>query len=300
MKKNFKILALDGGGIRGLYTSIILEKIQENFSINFKEDFDLLVGTSTGSIIASCIALDVPIKKITELYEIEGKNIFSKRCYRFRAFQSKYKKDGLKNVLNKKFKNIKLGEIEKPLMIVSADMLNDNVYIHKSNYLAKIENHTRDKETKLSDAVLSSCSAPTYFNPQRLNNGYFLCDGGIWANNPSILGFTEAVSKFKQTIDKIFILSIGTGNKQINYDTNKKFWGFLTGWKTTKLIDYLLSLSSEGVNNISTLLLKENYVRINTNIDYELDDVQHLDNLKSYADKCFLINSDKIKKFLNK
>ncbi len=298
--EKFKILALDGGGIRGLYTSIILQKIEENFSIDLNKFFDLLIGTSTGAIISSAVAVDISMGRISELYEKEGEEIFKKRKFSSRVLQSKYKKEGLKNVLEKQFENIKLGEIEKPLMIVSSDLLNNNVYIHKSNYLSKIEHYTRDKETKLSEAILSSCSAPTYFDPQRLDNSYFLCDGGLWANNPSILGFTEAVSKFNKNINEISILSIGTGNNKISYDKKKKCWGFCTGWNSSKLVEYLLSMSSVGATNISNLILKENYLRVNSDIDYAIDDIGNLDNLKSYANRCFLDNKSRIENFLNK
>ena len=294
----FKILSLDGGGIKGLFASTILEEIENSFNIKLSEFFDLLIGTSTGSIIASAVALNIPINKISKLYEEKGKEIFSRRKFSFGCFKSKYKNRKLKNILETEFGDKRLGEINKPLMIVSSDLLNGNVYVHKSNYLSKIEAYTRDKNTKLAEAILSSCMAPSYFNPIRLDNNYLLCDGGIWANNPSLLGLVEAMSKFKKEINQINIMSIGTGGKKVYFKDNKS-WGLCTGWKFQKLVSYLFSISSKGVTNMSSLLLKENYIRVDSDIDYNIDDVSNLDNLKSYANKCFLDNKSKIEQFLN-
>lgn len=211
-----KVLTLDGGGVRGLYSAIILQRIEKDCGVNIHHFFDLIVGTSTGSILASAIALNIPLEEISELYINESKNIFKKRWFSLCGmYKSKYKKEGLNNLLKKKFGQKKLKDIDKPLMIISSNLLENSVYIYKSNYLSKIEGYTRDGETLLSQAILSSCSAPTYFDPHKIKENIFLCDGGIWANNPSILALTECLSKFKEKIEDISILSIGTGNNRI-------------------------------------------------------------------------------------
>lgn len=71
-----KLLAIDGGGIRGIYASHVLERIQKEFKTEFHSEFDLIAGTSTGSIIAAAIAFGIPISKVTELYREKGPNIF--------------------------------------------------------------------------------------------------------------------------------------------------------------------------------------------------------------------------------
>ena len=296
----FKILSLDGGGIRGYYSLIILQKIEEEFKINLCDFFDLIIGTSTGSIIAGGIACNIPTSDLIALYKNHGKNIFKKKKCGLGFFRSKYRKDQFKKVLQVRFSDVRLGEIAKPLMIVSSDLINDNVYILKSKYLSEIESYSRDKDTKLIEAILASCSAPTYFDPQQIGNGDFLCDGGLWANNPSILGLTEAMSKFNKQINDIFVMSIGTGYSETSYDTKYKKWGILTGWGRKKFINYILNLSSKTSTNISSLILKENYIRVNSNIKYPLNNVKDMVNLKSLANKCFLDNKDRIETFLNK
>ncbi len=300
VSEKFKILSLDGGGIRGLYSAVILKKIEECFDIKLKEYFDLIVGTSTGSILASAIALDISLDEVIKIYEEEGKKIFHKTIFRCGLFRSKYNNKHLGKILSKTFGDIELGKIDKPLMIIASDVLNGSVYIHKSNYPSSDE-YVRDATTPLAEAVLSSCSAPIYFNPFRMKNKYLLADGGLWANNPSIIGLTEAMTekKFNKKIENIKILSIGTGDTNLQYDKNKKCWGFINGWKIGNLIEYILQLSTQSSTNMSSLILGDNYLRVNSSINHQIDKVEGLDNLKVFADKCFLEHRDEIKKMLN-
>ena len=77
-RKTFKILSIDGGGIRGVYPAHILKCIQERFAVSLYEEFDLIAGTSTGSILAAAVAAKIDISKVLSLYETHGKEIFKK------------------------------------------------------------------------------------------------------------------------------------------------------------------------------------------------------------------------------
>lgn len=70
--KKFKILSIDGRGIRGVYSEIILKEIEEKFNIKLSEHFDLIAGTSIGSILAVEIATGIPLSEIIDLYKNEG------------------------------------------------------------------------------------------------------------------------------------------------------------------------------------------------------------------------------------
>jgi len=74
-----RILAIDGGGIRGIYAAYILNRIAEEFGITFCKCFDLIVGTSTGAIIAAALATNHPISDVVKLYEQDGRRIFKKQ-----------------------------------------------------------------------------------------------------------------------------------------------------------------------------------------------------------------------------
>ena len=281
-----------------------MKKIENTYKINLKDCFNLIVGTSTGSILAGAIAVDICLNEVINMYEQKSKSIFKKNRLGFMGlFKSKYCNQGLQYNLNEIFKEIELSEIKKPLMIVASDVLNCSVYVHKSQYPMPLPSneYSRDGETKLADAILSSCSAPTFFNPVRMHNDDFLADGGLWANNPSILGLTEAMTekRFNKQIENIQIISIGTGASKINYDVNKKKWGFLSGWERGKLIEYILELSAQSSANMCQLILKDNYLRVSSPVNHDMDKTTDLNNLKAQANKCFLDNQEKINKFLN-
>lgn len=299
----FKILAIDGGGIRGLYPAYILKRIHEEFKINFSEYFDLIIGTSTGSIIAGSLAVDYPIEKVVLLYEVEGEKIFSKNSFNFAGFyQSKYSKKYLEIVLNKVFGNKTLSDVKNTRLVIPAtDIANGQVFVFKSSYL---EEFVRDRNTKIVDAILSSCSAPTYFDPNKIEN-YLLADGGLWANNPTLVGLTEAIGKLKLDQDDVKILSVGTGLGKQYYsidDALNKKWGLINGWEGSKLIEAILNLQSISTENIVKFLVKEdNYLRLNFISDrkLDLDNTKILENLKTKADHTFTYESEKIRNFLD-
>ena len=300
-EENFNVLALDGGGTRGIYAAQILANIEQNFHVSIKDCFNLIAGTSTGSIIAGAIAIDIRMQKVVQIFECKASQIFRKKHYLSPLFISRYSKKPLEKVLNNYLPSITLGEIVTPLMIMGSDISTGGVYVFKSKYLGESNAlYVRDKDVQLRDAVVASCSAPLFFDPQKVGD-FLLADGGLWANNPSIISFTEAISKFEKKIEQIKILSIGTGHTATQkYNNRKCCWGFLNGWGREKLISYILDLQSQASTNMARLLLNKNYLRLYPTIDnWALDDVTHLGNLKALANKDFIKNAQKIKAFMN-
>ncbi len=307
--KPFKILSIDGGGFRGVYSAHLLNSIESKLSINLLETFDLIAGTSTGSIIAAGIACGIPASSILQLYKDHGPRIFCKRVHArlpiiSGLFASKYRNKALKKVLKKTFGDRKLGDINKPLIIPSTDIGNGCVHVFKSKY---DPGYVRDPDVLVSDAVLASCSAPTFFNPYKLNE-YLLVDGGLWANNPSLVAVVDARKRLKIDLDKIKILSIGTGTVKQYYPQQggpiKRLcgWGFMTRWGRDKLINTLLYLQASAASNMVGLLLNADQIlslNFETDTAMEMDDPGLLDDLVSKADKEFTYKSDKIKAFLS-
>ena len=81
-KKRFQILALDGGGIKGLFSAAVLMCVEKNLNTNVVDHFDLIVGTSTGGIIALALGIGLKPRDIVEYYQKWGAKIFRKKCYR--------------------------------------------------------------------------------------------------------------------------------------------------------------------------------------------------------------------------
>ena len=203
---NFSILAVDGGGTRGIYAAQILARVEEALGQTVKDCFDLLAGTSTGSIIAGAAAAGIPLGEVVGLFERESPRIFGRA--RFPSLisvflRSRYSRATLEKVLQEYLPQTVLRDVSTPLMITSADITTGGVHVFKSRYLGDLgEPYERDGDVLLRDAILASCAAPTYFDPKAVGP-YLLTDGGLWANNPSIIALTEAISKFKKEVAEV-------------------------------------------------------------------------------------------------
>lgn len=290
LNHNFSILALDGGGVKGIYAARILARLEAALGAQVKDCFDLITGTSTGSILAGAAAASIPMSEIVRLFEEESPSIFRKRRGigdLTRLWRSRYSQQPLDDVLQSYVPDLTLGELSTPLLIPSTDLATGEVHVFKSRYLAELgEPYSRDGETLLRDAILASCAAPTYFDPKEVDS-HLLSDGGLWANNPSIIALTEAVSKFNRSIEEVRILSVGTGHSPNMY-RRRKHWGLLTGWGREKLVSYTLSLQSQASANMAKMMLGPRYLRLDPTIEsWQLDDVRHLGNLKALADHAF-------------
>lgn len=296
-RSEFSILSVDGGGTRGIYAAQILAKVEDALGRPVNDCFDLLAGTSTGSIIAGAAATGIPLSEVVGMFERESPRIFRKS--RFPSLisallRSRYSRAPLERVLQEYLPEAVLRDVSTPLMITSADIATGGVHVFKSRYLGDLgEPYERDGDVPLKDAILASCAAPTYFDPKAVGP-YLLTDGGLWANNPSIIALTEAISKFKKEVAEVRVLSVGTGHTTTMY-TKRSSWGLLTGWGGNKLVSYTLGLQSQASTNMAKLILGDRYLRLDPEIDsWELDDIEHLGNLKALAQRDFTYQSKAI------
>lgn len=311
-KKVFKILCIDGGGIRGIIPATILAKIEEITEKRIAELFDLVAGTSTGGIIASGLLKPDPnnpqipehtAQKLLDLYLSEGKEIFQKRFgIRFRGvnlFNEGYRHDGLEGLLNKYFGDARLKDALKPLVVVSYDLEGRKPFYFKSR-LAK--ENPNEEDFLLREVTRATSAAPTYFEPKKLRNGqgqhYTLVDGGVCANNPSIVAYGEAEEILRRnTVNMLrnqtqslqaalarglgvldgdvtpgeepleyFMLSIGTGSGLQPYPYEKSInWGGLS-W-IQPVVDVMMQGSAEVNHNMMKYILPDSklmkhYVRL--------------------------------------
>ena len=290
----FNILALDGGGTRGVYSAQVLSCIEQETGAPVREHFDLIAGTSTGSIIAGAAAVGIPMSGVVKLFEKESPRIFRRRWLGSFHMRSKYSSRSLEQVIRSCVSDLTLGEISTPLMITGSDISTGGVHVFKSRYLKDLgEPYIRDGDVVLSDAILASCAAPAYFDPVPAGD-FLLADGGLWANNPSIIALTEAVSKFRWSVEQVRILSIGTGHS-VNLYSQNRLWGLMTGWGREKLVSYFLRLQSDASANMAKLLLADRYLRLDPEIEaWKLDDIKHLRNLKALATRDFALHSEEV------
>jgi hypothetical protein len=228
-----KILALDGGGIRGIMTLEILQKIETQLKKQTGRDdkfvladyFDFISGTSTGAIIAAALSLGKSVEWIKDFYLDSGREMFDK-AFILKRFRYKYKDNKLKKKLKEVFgKETKLGskKIKTILMMVMRNASTDSPWPVSNNPYAKY-NARRRKDCNLDiplwQLVRASTAAPVYFPPESVKIGskkFIFVDGGITTyNNPAFQSFLMATVEpyklqWKTGEKKMLIVSVGTG-----------------------------------------------------------------------------------------
>ncbi|MEH1848129.1 MAG: patatin-like phospholipase family protein [Nostoc sp.] len=246
-KKKFKILALDGGGIRGLVTANILTEVETQIQktlgrkIPLNQYFDLIVGTSTGSILAASLVLGKSPAEVCKIYEEKGRDIFQAPPLR-KFFSwisgSKYSNKGLIEVLRNELGEIKFRDCSKNSSAELLIFAYDTLYRNTTFFISPCPEENRwFNNMKLWEICVSSSSAPTFFPPYEFKftdshdqktKTFTHVDGGVSANCPALAALAHATKIKKKNIEDIAILSIGTGRttQPLEY-VNLKNWGKL-------------------------------------------------------------------------
>lgn len=266
--KKFKILSIDGGGIRGLIPAKVLAELEaelqkEEPEKKLYEHFDLICGTSTGAILAIGIALGISAKDLAKFYEDNAKMIFPRFIFRFVPrksrvfFNAMYSNEKLLKKLREVYSDANGGR--DPLM----NDLKTRVCIPAFNgndgtiNVLKTKHHPeykRDYKIPAYHVAMSSASAPVYFPPHTFSfknefgegTNVNMIDGGIFANNPALIGVFEATDKLDVSIGDISILSLGTGQgKQIIKRSWRPKNAFDWLFPNPKLVDLVLDTQTQ-------------------------------------------------------
>ncbi|PFM75234.1 patatin [Bacillus sp. AFS077874] len=276
-QKIFKILSIDGGGIKGLYSAVILADFEEEYG-SLSNHFDLICGTSTGGIIALAIAAGIPAKEIVKFYEIYGPEIFKYKNNIYRKVQqlkqifitSKYSDKELKNALKTVFKDKRICDCKSNVLIPTSNITTGLPCIIKSDHS---EGLGRDKQHLLVDVALATAAAPTYFPVQTIptmeNPNDQFADGGLFGNNPSLHGIQEAyryfIGKENRNYQKFSLLSVSTLHKNFAFERRLKVQRRSFVLWNSKLISLMMDLQSISTHYHIEYLNKSlngNYVRI--------------------------------------
>ncbi len=279
----FQILSLDGGGIKGLFSAALLAAIEEDLNTNIIDHFDLITGTSTGGIIAIALGLGLKPREIVEFYIREGPKIFP-YWYGWKSIQSwfyrKFSSKPLISALQGCFKDKRLGDSQRRLVIPAYNLGEDDVYLFRTPHDKRLK---RDYKVAAWKVALATSSAPTYFACSREVDGGRLIDGGVWANNPTMVGIVEAYGTIKAPLDTLHVFSIGTSNC-VTYRRNRLNYGGKFAWALdSAAIDVIMRGQSIGVNNQATFLLgKERIIRLDPRVapdEFSLDGAHKVDDL---------------------
>ena len=258
--KKFKILCIDGGGIKGLYSARLLAKFEEVFDCVISDRFDMLCGTSTGGIIALAASLKIPMSDVVKFYQEHGPSIFNERAKHrlggsafLRSKQivcgGKYSAKPLRSALESVFGNRTIAESNNFLCIPAYNTLTANPRVFKKDF----DNFTEDDRKSYVDIALATSAAPTYLPVMEIEGDQFV-DGGLWANNPILVALTEYLYKFAQDkrFDGLEILSISSCQKTKGEKHHKLNRAFID-WSDTLFDAYSIGQSKSTMVLLSKL-----------------------------------------------
>ncbi len=206
-----QVLALDGGGAKALFTINVLARLEADLQVRVADSFDLIAGTSAGGIIALGLGAGLAPSEIADRYQSLTATVFpasrrSRGSLLRRLSRPQYDANVLSLALRDVLGDRLLGESQKPLLIPSWDTRTGEVHLFKTPHHPRL---TRDWKIPMADVARATSAAPTFFAPALVDEQH-LIDGGIWANNPSVVGIAQAVSMLGASLDDIRVLNIGT------------------------------------------------------------------------------------------
>jgi uncharacterized protein len=292
MARQVTVLALDGGGIRGVIPAMVLAEIERRTRARTADLFDLIAGTSTGGILA--LGLVKPARGGTPqytaldmlaIYEQEGKRIFDRPLWhQFVALdnllEEKYPADGLEDVLEKYFGGTMLSRATTEVLVTAYELQTRQPWFF-ARYKAR-DPARKGWDFPMKDVARATSAAPTYFEPYKLartrpTGG--LIDGGVFAENPAMCAWAE-VRKLHPDADDILVVSVGTGQhtRPIRYE-DAKTWG-LAKWAQPAIMCVLDGVS-DTVDHQMQMLCEDGvdgrprYYRFQTELDSAMDDMDN-------------------------
>ena len=281
-----RILAIDGGGIKGVFPASFLAHVEKQINGKISDYFDLIVGTSTGGIIALALGLSFTAQETLDFYKKYGRFIFSGNAFlksMRHFFFSKYDQDALKKALFETFGEKRLGDSTKRLVIPSLDLNTGNVYIHKT---AHHQRFSTDYKRTVVDVALATSAAPTFFPAHLLPSGAPLVDGGLWANNPTGMAVVEAIGVLKWEPSSLRILSIGCTSSPIK----KRGFTFGKAYWATRIADLFMRAQDSASEGTAAILTShEQIIRINPHVAperYHLDNYKAIPSLEGLGESC--------------
>ncbi|PQO29835.1 hypothetical protein DTL21_27785 [Bremerella cremea] len=294
----FRILSLPGGGLRGAFAIEFLAEIEQRLDHAIGEYFDLIAGTSTGSITASALCHGMTAKALEDFYNDYSEQIFRPRePYRPSSalrpiysllrsilagrssinldhfFQSRYCPFSLNDALEAGFGDCRLSELSKSRLLVPSVNLSDGkTRVFRTPHLPR---RSDSHDWRVVDVIIASAAAPTYFPHKTMPDGKSYVDGGLWANDPGLAAISETVRITEQcrreedvpfNLSDIWMLSLGTGQSSYslsppNADAGMLYW--------SRHIAEVMSISQvQGTQLPLRFVLESRYRQV----DFDLND----------------------------
>ena len=273
-----RVLAIDGGGIRGLIPALVLTELERRTGRRSFEMFDLIAGTSTGGILACalCAPDPLPASDLVELYTGEGPKIFDRSLFqRIRSadglLDEKYDDAALDRALERFLEHKRLAETRPDLIVPSYDTALPGPYFFKTT---KAKETPEADDFPLSVVARATSAAPTYFEALEAGDKA-LVDGGVFATNPAMCALAEVLNQENVRPRDVILLSLGCGQRTEKHSFDQiKDWG-LVGW-ARPILDVVFDGVSDAVDyQLQRVLDPERYLRLQVELTLASD---HLDD----------------------
>lgn len=290
-----RILALDGGGIRGVITIVLLERLSQQPGLaGWLDQVDLISGTSTGGLLALGLAAGVPLSELREIYTVKGTKVFDDSWLddlldlgqiTGAQYDNKNLTKEMKRLIGE---NTTLGDLKKKVLITTFDLDNEDQDPKKRTMKPKLFHNfpggPNEAAVPAYKVGLYTSAAPTYFPAV---DGYV--DGGVYANNPSMCALAQTQDKRyppNPALSEVVELSLGTGKSLVYIKGKNNDWG-LAQWAKP-----LISVMMDGVDGIATYqckqLLGDNYHRLAPTfppgVSLPLDAVDRVNEMVAFAE----------------
>jgi patatin-like phospholipase/acyl hydrolase len=297
-----RVLAIDGGGIRGLIPALVLTELELRTSRRSFEMFDLIAGTSTGGILACalCAPDPLPASDLVELYTGEGPKIFDRSLFqRIRSadglLDEKYDDAALDRALERFLEHKRLAETRPDLIVPSYDTALPGPYFFKTT---KAKETPEADDFPLSIVARATSAAPTYFEALEAGDKA-LVDGGVFATNPAMCALAEVLNQENVRPRDVVLLSLGCGQHTEKHSFDQiKDWG-LVGW-ARPILDVVFDGVSDAVNyQARRVLPPDRYWRFQVELTLasdHLDDATegNLAKLRGHAEELIKQHSDEL------
>lgn len=280
----FRILSLDGGGIKGIFPAAVLASLEREYleGRSVGDYFDLIAGTSTGGILALGLGAGLTADEILRMYLEEGHLVFPSKGRGLagrarRLVSARYDRNPLDALLNRRLGEKTLRESKYRLLIPSTEGRNGEVWVFKTPHHPE---YRLDGDERMSSVAAATSAAPTYFTPFE-QGGYTYLDGGVWANNPTMAALVEALSCFTAQREDVSILSIGCGENPFQITDGQAKRSGMVHWQG--IIEVAMHLQSvTAVNQAGLLIGRDRVTRLDRADGCEpidLDDWERARNL---------------------
>jgi predicted acylesterase/phospholipase RssA len=294
---SFRILALDGGGIKGTFTASALATWEEHTGLKIVDHFDLIAGTSTGGILAIGLGLGITAKDMLDFYRRRGPVIFpiTSLAGRFthsirHLFSPKFSQETLLRELVAGYyrgcKPVVLGASKCRLLIPAYHAIAGKSHVFRTPHHSLL---TGDADVEAAHAALATAAAPTFFSAAVIGNmisesTYF--DGGVWANSPAMAAIVEATCYLNIPLDRIDVLSVGTTEEPFTVHGKRTSGVIRWGRQLVRLLMYAQSESSQ--KHAKLLAGEPRFLRINvmtTPGHYTLDSASEIEELAALGSR---------------